>query len=367
MGTGRTVTLEEVASEATEASGLPVSWRDVERLLAHLTEGEQDVWQLTALSRLPFHAAVATLAALRSKGWISVDGKVRITPAGLDALGGIQPFPKVSCTHCLGTGIRLDGYEELVRRFAAVAAQRPTPVEEFDQGYLTVESSIRRVLAMARRGDLTGKQLLVLGDDDLISVAAALMGLPSHVTVVEIDRRLTDFIDSVAENYGLPIRTVALDLRLPLPGEFLRAFDTFITDPPDTAPGQILFLSRGISALKGAGSAGYFGFTLIEANLDTWRDVQAFLCRDAGFVITEALPDFSRYENWPYLLDTVDLSAMPELAREPEDTWYRSTFYRIEALADSRFDVDPGVAEVPDEELYLSAASLIKPSRGKLG
>jgi predicted methyltransferase len=365
MGTEEMVVLGEVAAEAAEASGLPVSWRDVERLVVALWEGPQDVWQLTALSRCPFNAVLAILASLRSRGWVNVNERAWLTPSGRKTMQGLTPYPSTACAQCFGTGVSLAGHEALLERFAAIASGRPSPVPGYDQGYLTVESSIRRVLAMASRGDLSNKDLLVLGDDDLISIAAALTGLPRKVTVVEIDRRLTDFIDGVAEDYVLPIRTVALDLRLPLPAEFRRAFDTFITDPPDTAPGQILFLSRGISGLRGAGCAGYFGFTLVEANLYTWREVQGFLFTDARFAVTDMLPDFSRYENWPYLLDTVDFSSMPELARQPETHWYRSTFYRIEALSDSRFDLDPEVAHLRDEDLYLSGTSLIKPAGGK--
>lgn len=364
MGTEEMEALQKVAAKAAEVAALPLSPRDVERLLVALLEDGEDVWQLTAHSRVPFNAVVASLAVMHSKGWVAIADKIMLTPLGRAMVKGFDRYPKAVCVQCQGTGIHLTGFSELQRRFAAIASERPEPVAEYDQGYLTVESSIRRVLAMAGRGDLSGKSLLVLGDDDLISIAAALTGLPREVVVVEIDRRLTDFIEATAASYRLPIRTVALDLRLPLPLEFQRAFDTFITDPPDTAPGQILFLSRGISGLRGAGSAGYFGFTLIEANLHTWREVQSFLCREARFAITDMLPDFSRYENWPYLLDTVDLSILPELARKPKSNWYTSTFYRIEALVDSRFDVDPGVAELPDEQLYLSATSLIKPSGG---
>ncbi len=363
MGVGEIRELDEIASEITRSSGLPVSPRELERVLSALGEGSKDIWQLTAGSRVPFNVLVAAIRVLRDRNLVRIGSEIALTESAVNMFRlGLRVTDTV-CSHCLGTGIDTSDFAEVMRKFEEIAAERPAPVAQYDQGYLTAESSMRRVVAIASRSDLSGKRLLVLGDDDLISIAAALTGLPKDVTVVEIDTRLTDFIEAVAKEYSLPVSTIALDLRLPLPQEFRRAFDTFITDPPDTAPGQILFLSRGISGLKGPGSAGYFGFTLVEANLHTWREVQSFLCGEARFVITEILPDFSRYENWPYLLETVDLSDLPELAHNPTSQWYRSTFYRIEALDDSVFDLDPGVAELPDEALYLSETSLIKPSR----
>ena len=48
------------------------------------------------------------------------------------------------------------------------------------------------------RGNLIGKRILVIGDDDLFSLAAALTGLPSWVVVLEKDPRLVAFINHVA-------------------------------------------------------------------------------------------------------------------------------------------------------------------------
>ncbi|MDP2727485.1 MAG: bis-aminopropyl spermidine synthase family protein, partial [Dehalococcoidia bacterium] len=210
-----------------------------------------------------------------------------------------------------------------------------------------------RLALMADRGDLEGKDLLVLGDDDLMGLAAALTALPRRIVVIEIDPRLTGFMKEAARSEGLPLEVVTHNLEEPLPEALTASFDTFFTDPPDAPGGLRLFLSRGIQALKGPGSSGYFGVTVIESSLYRWRELQEYLVRDCGVVITDLIPDFSTYANWDYLEGSLK-TEMEGLLQPPREPWYRSALHRIELLPGSK----PCFDGLDQRQLYVGRESL---------
>ena len=70
-----------------------------------------------------------------------------------------------------------------------------------------------------------------------------------EITVVDIDEPLLEFLDAVAAERGLAIRTLFADLRDGLPDELLGHATLVFTDPPYSADGVALFLERALSAL----------------------------------------------------------------------------------------------------------------------
>jgi hypothetical protein len=97
-----------------------------------------------------------------------------------------------------GKGIAI----ELEKRFLKIQTRRPKAIRRFDQGYVTPKTTLSRFAFSYERGDIVGKEIIVLGDDDLMSIVLGLSGLPKRITVVEIDERLTDFIESTAKKEG---------------------------------------------------------------------------------------------------------------------------------------------------------------------
>jgi spermidine synthase len=74
--------------------------------------------------------------------------------------------------------------ETLFDRFSRLYEQRPTNVDNVgsivvDQLSVSVIESLIHASFMHERGNLIGKRILVIGDDDLFSLAAALTGLPA--------------------------------------------------------------------------------------------------------------------------------------------------------------------------------------------
>ncbi len=347
--------LDGVVDAVSSETGLECSEADLSRVLAAFMSGS-GLWDAIGLSGRPFALVLAIARQLEQRRLLISSSKgTRLTPHGkkLCADRGLSLRRRYRCRSCEGRSISLASFRRALERFEVLAAQRPDPVPEFDQAYVTPETTMARLALMADRGDLAGKDLLVLGDDDLMGLGAALTGLPKRVVVVEIDRRLTDFMSEAAGVDGLSLEIMAHDLALPLPAGLAGSFDTFFTDPPDAQGGMRLFISRAIESLKGPGASGYFGLTMIESSLYRWRELQEYLVRDCGVVVTDIIPDFSTYVNWDYLGSSLGTD-MEGLLRAPQNPWYRSALYRIELLPGSK----PRLDGLDQEGLYVGKESL---------
>lgn len=313
---------------------IAASRRDVERALAALRM-TADTWEAIRLSHVPLRLLAGIWRRLISDGYLDTsNGSLELTAAGQELVSnlGVAPAREAHCRFCDGRGT--DRYAlpmDAAQRFGVICHDRPAPVHDYDQAYVTQATTLARVTFAWQRGDLEGRQILLLGDDDLVGVAAALTGLPARVVVAEIDERLIEFINHVARSKGLNmLEAVHYDLRNPLPDTWLRAFDTFFTDPTESLPGMKVTLERGLLSLRGRGSAGYFGLTHVESSPAKWAHIQSFLL-ERSTVVTDIRDDFSAYVNWGYMQEMRSWSWLPT-DHLPKQPWYYSALNRIEAL-----------------------------------
>ncbi len=334
--------LEDITREVARRTELHVTDRSIERILQALLR-TNDFWEVVDLADEIVPIVAETIRVLQEQGWVRIEGKaVQLTETAhrtLTAGWHIRPLPEVRCLRCEGRGVdpfRLP--QDKIDQFYAIQAERPRAVIEYDQGYITPESTLARFAFADAKGDIRGRRVLILGDDDLVSIATCLFGEPREVVVVEIDQRLVEFIERWAREFQWPLIVRQIDLSQPLPGEYIRAFDTFLTDPPESVPAFRAFVGRGIAALRGAGCAGYFGFTRREATLRKWYDIEQYLIRQ-GVVITDILHNFHAYVNWDYAPKTRAWRLAP-VKSVPEKPWYRSGLFRIEVLEEARGEVD---------------------------
>lgn len=333
---------------------VPITERDVERVLTGLLVA-YDVWELFDLCDVPLAALPIILEECGRAGLIERRGdRLELTPAGetfVREQGGSAPL-RARCPRCGGRGLDLEipPLSELLERFREITHGRPRPQRTFDQGYVTPETTVARVALMKARGDLGGKRLLVLGDDDLLGLAAALAGGPHRITVLEVDPQLVAFIEEARERFGLgELEVRQHDLRNPLPDALLGTYDTFATDPVESLEGCKLFLGRGLSALAGVGGVGYFGLTRHEASLLKWHRLQSWLVAQ-GAVITDCIDDFNAYVNWPYWGE-MRASRWLGIETEPTRIWYRSTMIRFELVEKRSYPNEPFTGTFEDPEL----------------
>lgn len=322
---------------------------------AQLREGPAGVAAL--LRELYRQAPLATKELARRLGWpVPVTAAVRReleragllerTPAG-STLGergqrfarevlGLFAREDPLCPTCAGRRFPVDParWGGLLARLEAVHRANPAVDTTLDQSHGTPETALRRALAMVREGALEGKDVLILGDDDLVSVAIGLLALPfppvtlapflqgdretrgwgdegtgrrgdeetgrwrdkgtgGRLVVVDVDERFLEHIAAAGRAHGFAVETVEHDLRDPLPGALREAFDTVETDPPYTIAGLRLFLSRALEGLRpGAGRDVFVSYAPRDP-----AGQRALLqaCVKLGLAPYTVTPDFNRY------------------------------------------------------------------------
>jgi predicted methyltransferase len=223
-----------------------------------------------------------------------------------------RPGISGECPGCGGTGVAVPpGLAALAGELERAAAGMPTAKLELDQTHCTVDTKIRRVLRMHEAGALAGQRVIVLGDDDLISLAiAAFAALPAaaaprRLAVVDCDPDLLGYLGERAAAGRVPMELVEHDLRQPLPAGLLGAFDVACTDPPYTAAGAELFLSRAVAALAGgAGRHVFFSFGARRPD-ETLRTQR--LIAGLGLTVRSLVPGFNSYTGAGILAGTSHL------------------------------------------------------------
>ncbi|MBS7248024.1 MAG: bis-aminopropyl spermidine synthase family protein [Candidatus Freyarchaeota archaeon] len=173
-------------------------------------------------------------------------------------------------------------------------------IYEFSQLPINRDSLMRKFAFMQSFQDVDGKEMIFIGDDDFLSVTCSLLGRPRRVVVVDLDERLLEGIRELSEKYGLEIETYKHNLVHPLPEELQGSFDTFCTDSPHCLGGILLFVSRGVSALKrGIETTGYFVFQTVNEPLlmtfETRQRLLKLIINDMNGVIQGMLPASIKY------------------------------------------------------------------------
>ncbi len=327
------------------------------QILRRLKERQATFWELVNYQDSHLVDFLVTIKELLRERIIHYQKPYFFLSAPVEAL----PYKDPGCLICSPFTKDLF-WQELYTKFLEITCNRPLPTSDYDQGFIRPIDTIKRVAFIYERGDLEGAEVFILGDDDLISLAMALTGLPKRIVVVEIDERINNFIRQKSQEINYQnIQIFNYNVIDALPEELKGSFDLFFTDPVETEKGLKLFVGRCISALKGIGSVGYMGFTHREASLRKWRDFEKFLI-DSGFVITDILRDFTIYpeaENqWEDFYRTYRIMQEFDLDL-PNVDWYKSCLLRFEVVEGP--NVLPFDPPKDLEELYFDEESWATP------
>lgn len=293
-------TLGEVAEAVTLQEGAP-GVRSVLRALRQLTAAStKDLSRATGLP-VPIVAAVGN--ELRRRGLLSKDRPSRLTPSGtaLVAELGMDLSLDATCGECAGRELVIPAeLGEAVERLSKLMEAGPGADMSLDQSHCTPQTKVRRVLALARAGVLPGGSLLLVGDDDMVSLAVAVVGevlnapLVRRLTVVDISEEILDYIAEVTAGFRIEVETVQHDLREPLPARLRGVHDAAMTDPPYTAEGARLFLSRVVEGLR-PGPANSVFFSFGQKSPDEMLEVQQEIL-NLGLAANGFIRNFNEYE-----------------------------------------------------------------------
>jgi predicted methyltransferase len=297
--TARTI-VSDVAAAVKLAEG-EAGVADVVRTVARL--GPVAVRTVSRATELPVPLVSAICNELRRRGIVAVQRPVRLTPVGFDLFGDVNGRVafEATCRRCDGRGVALPRtFAPVVRELRMLAESAPRARPEIDQCHCDVETKVRRALAMYEAGALGGRRLMLLGDDDLTSVAIKLvserLGRPASiraVTVVDADPAVVAFIENGLRGARFPFEAAVHDLREPLPARLVGAADTIFTDPPYTNAGAELFLSRAAEAASGTPGRDVF-LAFGAKRPDDVLDVQHAIV-EMGFVVRRLTPNFNDY------------------------------------------------------------------------
>ncbi|MBN2067348.1 MAG: bis-aminopropyl spermidine synthase family protein, partial [Candidatus Diapherotrites archaeon] len=210
------------------------------------------------------------------------------------------------------------------------------------------QSLKKRLEFIYDRGELRDANFIMLGDDDLFSVAIALTGLAGRITVLEIDKEIIELIRGIAKERGLGIEAIEYNAANALPKELASKFDVAVTEPPETEKALQVFLSRSAQALKESGSI-YFGLTEIECSSRTWLSVQKTL-NGMGFVLTDILRNHTEYPE-TYIRDKEGYYKKMRMMKDApfplklytKEKWYRSSFLRAKLVGKAKPAIEKAV------------------------
>jgi N4-bis(aminopropyl)spermidine synthase len=323
---GATAVLTEIA-EAVRLQESAAGVRSIIRAFHQLAPAStKDVSRQTALP-VPIVAAVGN--EMRRRGLLGRERPSVLTEAGreLAAELGMALGIEADCSMCSGLEIAIPAeLTEAVDRLAEIMEHGPGADLALDQSHCTPETKVRRVLALIRSGVLPGGPLLLIGDDDLVSLAVGVVGdvlgipLTPRLAVADIAEDVLGYIADTATSLDLRVDLAQHDLREPLPERLRGEFDAAMTDPPYTPEGARLFLSRAVEGLQ-PGPAHSIFFSFGAKGPDEMLDVQRQVI-DLGLVTHGLIRNFNEYLGsgilggtgfFQHLLTTSDTASLVEV------------------------------------------------------
>lgn len=269
---------------------------------------------------------------LAGAGLSAVDPQAR---ARLRALG--EPYAWRLEGHVDGP---LDGplASGLLRQVRDLHARRKLFVAYYGQTSCLPECALARIHLLMQRVPPPARVLLI-GDDDFLSVPLALLGY--DVTVFDIDEDLVRYLGQAAADHGVTVDLRMLDLLQPLPPDVLGAFDAVLTDPMSHVNCFTVFLGRGLAAL----TPGRPLFTCVHA-----------MGRTALHQVLADLP--AHVVAWHKGVSAYYISGFAEIH-------YRSDFVELQRTAlDGSEGALPVPGDVPMPAIDVTAEDLPWPAHG---
>lgn len=263
--------------------------------------------ELARKTLIPVPIAAAIKKELIKMGLVVQDRGVRLSKTGIDYIEnqmGYRCINKKVYNRLINDEWTLsEDFKEEMEKLNRVFNERPQVDVTVDQSKCTVETSIKRAILSLKYHCLIGKDVLCIGDDDLVSISigfvlkklfADVRVSNTNIYVFDVDKRFLKYIEEIAIRENLPITCVNMDMRHAINEKYRKKFDCIFTDPPYTLPGMCLFLSRGISSIRDRKGLPIF-LSFAHKSPDFTIDMQKKFIT-MGLATSEIIPRFNRYE-----------------------------------------------------------------------
>jgi len=321
-------------SEVAEAAHVREGPEAVRRIVVSIFRGERlSTRKVARQTHLPVPVAAAALRELEKRGLVARNRGASLTAAGLKYAHGVLGLGArwdVLCPHCAGRRVVIGPeLQPVLAELRDLASARPPVDWTLDQSHATAATALRRALLLHQNGDLSGRRIIFLGDDDVTSLASALLLRTAQgdgaaqdpgsqgITVLEYDRRLVELLRSAAGTIGVPFRAETFDLLWDLPHWARAAHDVAVCDPPYTVLGLRLFVSRAIEALESKPGKRIYLCYPRKSPAEALA-VQQWLA-ECGLLVREVIPGFNRYHGASILANQSDMIVLETTANTRPD------------------------------------------------
>ncbi len=291
-----------------------------------LKKNSIDFWELASVIGY-FVSFVKVLKKLKRKGFLILEkNKIIITKKGKEEAKRLS-IKRIEMP--VKGKIFLRENKFLLEKFKKARKNFPCKTE-YDQLQVSAKSIVDKVDLMDTKGDIKGKKIICMGDDDFVGIALALKGGAREIAVLDIDKEILDYQEEFFKKIKINFKAINHSLINPLPKEIKGRYDVFVTEPPDTVSGNTLFFSRGVESLKKDGTA-YLGISRQTLNLKQIAKIQKNIF-DMNMVITDILDRFSLYDTVGDEFEWV--FGLPEEISLPKKPWFNSALIRAKGYND---------------------------------
>ncbi len=264
-----------------------ISPRKLERVLVLLKEGPKKQIDVQRELGVPT-SAIKYISQELGDIVLKEGDKLSLKDDSLTLVAGIH-------SHRSATDAEFEKNIELaLPELQAIEKSRQRSYRDFDQFRALPESTVEKVRLMFYRGDVEGRKIILVGDNDLASVALGLSRLAKKITVLDLDKNVLNQIKDASMKNSLDVEVINYDVKRELPQELASIYSAAVTDPPYTPQGIKLFASR---ALKGIGKNS--GTIYLNYGYSPRSKERALVVQDGltkmGLVIEEVRPDFTKY------------------------------------------------------------------------
>jgi len=192
-----------------------------------------------------------------------------------------------------------------INKIEEILNNRPEPDFALDQSHAISSTVVNRALYLLKKGEIEGRKILFLGDDDATSLAVGLLNLAEEISVLDIDPDVISFLSEGANTLSLKNYNVLThDLRESSPASVLNNYDVVVMDPPYTNEGLRLFLKRAKQVLRTSINIEGEEHKVIGKKCllcfgnkppKEMQNIQLSIL-DHGFIIKEMIPYFNLYK-----------------------------------------------------------------------
>lgn len=257
------------------------------------------------------------------------------------------------CKTCQGRGVTAaPSVEDRYRAYLDICGSAPMYSYSLNQRPVTLDTSWHRALYALRPGADIPRKIILLGDDDLTSVALSILDPDTDVHVLEADERLVGFINAAAQDHGLEhLSADVYNARDPAPDHLRGTADLTMCDPSSAL--FDLFLSRCLELNRRDGHGRIMTFaypTYLGRDLALQQSITRM-----GLMIEALVPGFNRYHLY-------DLDIPEERSLVPRNSLTEETVAFVESLmlllvTTEAQPVYRDVCELTDSALYGKKAA----------